>query len=104
MIYQKAIRLINNPGLTECELEHDFHHFRVRWQHDKQRISKLEGDSIRFPWTTCGAEAASQLPQLQNLRFGSFYSQLSNEHRFQQCTHLFDMLHYAAVHATRDLG
>ncbi len=52
-IYHRRIRATSSPGLVNAELEDDFHHFRVRLQHDGEKIVEIEGDAVRYPWTTC---------------------------------------------------
>lgn len=85
----------------EAELEDDFHHFRVWLRHDRTRIVACGGESIRFPWTTCGAEAAGVVSRLEGLQLGSLTKQLSTEQRYEHCTHMFDMAELAVAHASR---
>jgi hypothetical protein len=83
------------------DLEDDFHRFGLTLHHDGARVTAVEGDAGRFPWTTCpsavdplrsvaGAPIARRLTEL-----GEHVAARSN------CTHLFDLAGLAIAHAAR---
>jgi hypothetical protein len=83
------------------DLEDDFHRFGLTLHHDGSRVTAVEGDATRFPWTTCptaveplqsvaGAPITSRLTDL-----GAHVAARSN------CTHLFDLAGLAIAHAAR---
>jgi hypothetical protein len=102
MIYRRAIRLVNSGNRAEAEMEDDFHHFRVWLRHEQSRIVASGAEGIRFPWTTCGSEAAGVVNRLKGFKLESLATQLSTKQRYEYCTHMFDLAELAVVHASRD--
>lgn len=101
-LYRRAIRLQRTGRTVTAEMEDDFHHFRVQLEHDDKTILAMHGESLRFPWTTCGEEAASELSVLSGLPLASLRDQLEQHQRWRQCTHLFDLAELAVAHVDRD--
>ena len=95
LIYRRAVRLQRRDNQVVSEMEDDFHHFRVTIEHDASRLLEVRGESLRFPWTTCGAAAAAELSRLAGLRLEPLREQLSAPGRWRHCTHLFDLVEYA---------
>jgi hypothetical protein len=99
--YHRRIRLTAQPGIVLGELEDDFHHFRVRVAHDGIRVRSVEGEGVRFPWTTCPLAVAALAPlagmtlSLRSTAVGDVVPARSN------CTHMFDLAGLAVAHAAR---
>ena len=85
-------------------LEDDFHHFRVTVRTAAGRVAAIEGEALRFPWTTCGqaggalaaligAELAASAPAVQ-----------ANVDSGAQCTHLLELAGVAIAVAARGVG
>jgi hypothetical protein len=100
--YRRRIRLVSVDDRTvRGDLEDDFHRFGLTLHHDGARVTAVEGDAERFPWTTCpsaveplravaGAPISRRLTEL-----GEHVAARSN------CTHLFDLAGLAIAHAAR---
>ena len=81
------------------ELEDDFHHVRVRLEHDGERIVRCRGEALRIPWTTCPA-AAGELLRMDGMPLvRSLLAVGSHTNARLHCTHLFDTASLAVVHA-----
>lgn len=103
--FRRAIVLQTpEPGVVTGELEDDYHHFRVTVRHDGERVIALEGEAVRFPWSTCrGSELAVQaLVGTALSPSAATVGAATDAH--SQCTHLFDLSGLAIAHATRGGG
>jgi hypothetical protein len=82
-------------------LEDDQHYFRVRVEHDGERVTAIAAESVRAPWTTCPA-AGAQLQALVGARLSdralAVASVTSSE---LHCTHQLDIATLAVAHAAR---
>lgn len=56
-IYHRSVLLSGSDREVCAEMADDAHHFRVRLTHDGERIVDLEGEAVRYPWTTCPGSA-----------------------------------------------
>lgn len=99
VIYHRATVVEVAPSSVTAEMEDDFHHFRVTLKHDGEVATEVLGESIRFPWSTCGQEAQQHIGELVGCRLSTLYKQLSVEERYTHCTHLFDLAQLAVSHA-----
>lgn len=99
VIYRRATLVTSDVSVVVAEMEDDFHHFRISLTHDGNVVTSIRGESIRFPWSTCGQEAAKKIEDLAGCRLESLYHQLAIESRYAQCTHLFDLVQLAVNHA-----
>ena len=98
-IYRRAIRLRASPGRVVAEIEDDPHYFRVRLEHDGERLLAAEGESVRFPWTTCPA-AAEPLRRLVGMSLSERCTAVgAAADARSQCTHMFDLAGLAVAHA-----
>ena len=91
--YRRRIRLERvsrgaGGDVIEGGLEDDFHHFRVRLTHDGNAVTGVEGEAVRYPWSSC----ASAGEPIQELVTGTAEAR-------QNCTHLFDLAQLAIAHA-----
>ena len=99
LIYRRATRIHARENQVVAEMEDDFHHFRICLSHDGLVITRVVGESIRFPWSTCGHESEKKIQELEGLGLESLYTQLSSQERFTHCTHMFDLVQLAINHA-----
>ena len=83
------------------DLEDDFHRFGLTLHHDGERVTAVEGDAERFPWTTCPS-AVEPLRSVAGARISRRLTELG-EHvaARSNCTHLFDLAGLAIAHAAR---
>jgi Protein of unknown function (DUF2889) len=97
--YRRRIRLAAPaPGAVEAELEDDFHHFRVRLEHDGRRVTAIAGGAERFPWTTCG-QATGPLAGLVGAPLAERSSAIAAHLPARaNCTHLYDLAGLALAH------
>jgi hypothetical protein len=52
--YRRRIDLVTtSPSAVLGELEDSFHHFRVSLAHDGGRVTAVDGEAVRHPWSTC---------------------------------------------------
>jgi hypothetical protein len=53
-VYRRRIELVTtSPSAVTGELEDSFHHFRVSIAHEGGRVTAVDGEAVRHPWTTC---------------------------------------------------
>ena len=76
---------------VECEIEDDFHHFRVVFTHDGERVLKISAEPVRFPWSACGKPSAQHFAQLQGMQLQPLRDLLSRSDYFDYCTHMCDI-------------
>lgn len=101
--YRRRILAVRpDPHTVVCDLEDDFHHFRVRVRHDGEIVTGVENESVRYPWVTC-PDAAANLTALVGMPLSPRFTAAA-EHADPKanCTHQFDAAAHAVVHATRD--
>jgi hypothetical protein len=102
--YRRAIRITAEPGRATTEVEDDFHHFLVSVEHDGLRVTAVQGQAIRYPWSACPA-AAGALTALVGLPVAVDPTAV---YRFAdplaQCTHMFEMAGLAVAQAARGPG
>jgi Protein of unknown function (DUF2889) len=52
--YRRRIELLTpSPSAVTGELEDSFHHFRVSLAHEGGRVTAVDGEAVRHPWSTC---------------------------------------------------
>ena len=97
--YHRKIRLIADGRRITGDLVDDPHHFRVHLEHDGQRVTALQSEAIRYPWTPC-PEAAQPLQELVGMPLSPLSTAVGGHSRaIAQCTHLFDLAGLAVAHA-----
>jgi len=97
--YHRKIRLVAVGNEVHADLVDNPHHFRVRLQHDGERVTALVSEAIRYPWTPC-PEAARPLQALVGMPLSTRCNAVGEHARAnQQCTHLFDLAGLAVAHA-----
>src|SRR6266542_3664524 len=100
-IYRRRIRIRTAAGIARADLEDDPHRYAVIVRHDGERVSAIEGRTVRTPWTSC-REATSVLDRLVGIPLSpnplAVYASTNGR---EQCTHLFDLAGLAIAHAAR---
>ena len=101
-IFRRRVRLTVAARQANVDLEDSNHAFRVVLRHDGERITSIEPDFVRYPFTTCpesgrylGAVVGQPLDGTPDVR-------LTIETRLR-CTHLTDMTALALAHV-REAG
>lgn len=103
-VYRRRIRLVPEDRCIVAELEDNNHGFRVRVEHDGQRITRITGDALRTPLSTCPA-ALSRLQRLVGADVHSDAAQLSRRaDPASNCTHWLDLTLLAINHIPRGTG
>ena len=98
-VYRRRIRLTASPGAVKAELEDDFHHFAATLHHDGKHATRVVGEAIRYPWTTCPG-ATLRLEALAGLPLSTRLTDPLTAHNSREhCTHLFDLACLALAHA-----
>src|SRR3990167_3132250 len=89
---------------VRAALEDDFHHFRVELEIRDGRITSIQAEAPRHPYSLCPAAAQA----LQALQGSAPSRQAHSVHRVvdpsQQCTHLLDLAGLAGAAAARGLA
>ena len=98
--YRRRITLTTpGAGVVVSSLVDDFHHFVVTLRHDGERVTEVEAESRRWPWSTCPG-AAEPLRRLAGMPLGHrFTGAASWTDPKQNCTHQFDAACHAITHA-----
>lgn len=94
--FHRAILITPEPGRVSAEVEDDFHHMLVVLRHDGECIAEVEATVLRAPWTTCpGAEEVVR----RSFRGVRMADAPAVRGKSLNCTHLFDLVLFAAAHA-----
>jgi hypothetical protein len=98
--YWRRIDLVTRSATrVDGELEDNFHHFRVSLEHDGERVTAIDGDAVRHPWSTC-PEALDPLRDLLGApvtREAAVIAAHADARR--TCTHWFDLSGLAVAQA-----
>jgi len=93
--FWRRIRLLPGPGRIAGALEDDMHSFRLRIDHEDDRITGVNAVAVRHPWTACAAAGAHLATELQ----GETLEKVAAHEPTLECTHLFDLAILCAAHA-----
>jgi hypothetical protein len=98
--YRRRIRLRAPDDRTViADLEDDFHRFRLTVLHDGRAVTGLDGEAIRYPWSTC-PEAEARLSTLVGTPLADRCTAVAgHDDPRQNCTHLFDLAGLASTFA-----
>jgi hypothetical protein len=103
-VFRRSIALESSGGEVRGELADDFHHFAVRVVHDGERATRVEGEDVRVPWTTCPG-AVEPLRRMVGAPVSDRVLEVFKHTRpREQCTHLHDLACLALTHAARGEG
>jgi hypothetical protein len=99
--YRRKSIAIAGEFETIAAMEDDFHHFIVRLRHDGKRVTHIEGETIRFPWSVCPG-AAVKLDEFIGVPINPTPDDPGPRlHITQHCTHLFDVAKFALAQTIR---
>lgn len=102
--FRRRIVLDCDGGTVRAGLEDDFHHFRVRVTLAENRVSNVEVQTFRFPWTTCpGAAGPLRAFIGMEVAAGMLRRPDAPPPRLN-CTHLHDLTLLALAQAARGPG
>ena len=100
--YRRKIRLLRiDDTMVWGGLEDDFHHFEVTLGHDRERVTDISMEALRWPWTTC-PDAGANLQLLVGMDLSdrcTAIAAVADPHF--QCTHQFDLAGLCVTHAAR---
>lgn len=96
--FWRQIRLEAWDGICTGDVADNVHHFRVAIEHSDGVVTKVSGEAVRVPWTTCPFAVG----QLQAIVGAS----LNTEGRLPveqtaHCTHWLDLARLAVAHSLR---
>jgi hypothetical protein len=102
--YRRRIRTTAvEDGVVQGALEDDFHHFEVTLRHDGERVTGIEAQSRRWPWSTC-PDAAAQLHPIEGMPLSPRCTAIAGvADPRMNCTHQFDLAGLCVSHAARAL-
>jgi hypothetical protein len=88
-----------SPGCVVAALADDAHHFALRLLHDAERVIRIEGRALRFPWTACPG-APERLQDLTGMAISPRCTAVGSQTKAREnCTHLFDLAGLAVAFA-----
>jgi len=99
--FRRGVRLAVAPGQVNVDLEDSNHAFRMVLRHDGARITAIDTEAVRHPFTTCPEAERS----VQGLVGRPLDGTLDVRRRLETrsgCTHLTDMAGLAIAHATQE--
>jgi hypothetical protein len=98
--YVRRIELVTaSPGLVEGELEDDFHHFRVSIAHSRGRVTAVDGEAVRHPWSTCPGALAPLRELVGAPVTADATAHGAHADARRSCTHWFDLSGLAIAQA-----
>jgi hypothetical protein len=84
---------------VDAAVEDEQHHFCLRLHHDGRTVTAVEGRAVRWPWSPC-IESSAALGAAVGITLSGDFGALGRwTSARQQCTHQFDLLGLAIVHA-----
>jgi len=100
--YRRALLMrATGPTVVVADLEDDFHRFRVTLRHSDGTVERVEGEALRYPWTTC-VDAIAPLHELDGTELTPRMAACARHANPRaNCTHLFDLAGLAIAHAAR---
>lgn len=105
--FRRRVEIISNVrddergGEVRAALEDDFHHFRVRLQHEQGVLLAITGEALRYPYSAC-PQAIEPLHELIGMALSPIAHSVTRQTDAQhQCTHLLDLAGLAVAAALR---
>lgn len=94
--YRRTTRVVPFPGAVVAMMEDDMHRMAVVLRHDGTRVTAVEPNQARAPWTTCPGAEAELVATFTDCPLGEVSVR---RERLRNCTHLHDLAVLAAAHA-----
>jgi hypothetical protein len=101
--HRRHFRFAAGDRAAAGALEDDVHHLRVVVRHDGARVTAVEGEIVRLPWTMC-AGSVDGLTTLVGTRLADARDLGAAYDAQQHCTHFFDLAQLTIAHAARGPG
>lgn len=99
-VFRRRLRIRVGARRIDVELEDSNHAFRLGMRHDGERVTAVEPDFVRHPFTTC-PESARHYARLVGLPLGQAADVRRMLETRSGCTHLTDMAALALAHAAQ---
>lgn len=93
---RRQVKFDPAPDRIRAEVEDDFHNFVVTLVHKAGRITAVETQSLRHPWTACPAAGGFLASRLAGIALNDVATTPSP---LSHCTHMLDLAIVAAAHA-----
>ena len=88
-------------GRVVAGMEDEMHRFELVLHHDGQRVTRVDGRAVRWPWSPC-VESPEALREIVGMPLSTRPSAIGRwTDARQQCTHQFDLAGLAVAHAAR---
>ena len=101
-IYRRRIVLTRQGNRVEARLEDTNHGFSLTLDHDGQHISKVDGQALRYPLSTC-PQAMTRLQDFIGLPVAMTEQDFRRRIPARQnCTHWYDLLVLSIRHSQRE--
>lgn len=94
--FRRRIVVEARAGAVAAMLEDDLHCLAVVLRHDGTRVTSIEPQFDRLPWTTCPGAQAKLVETFAGLPLAEVTARRDKK---QNCTHFHDMAVLAAAHA-----
>jgi Protein of unknown function (DUF2889) len=99
--FRRRIVVEAREGVVLAMLEDDIHCLAVVLRHDGARVTAVEPQFERLPWTTCPGAQSKLVETFAGLPLGEVTARRDKK---QNCTHFHDMAVLAAAHAFGHAG
>lgn len=97
--YRRRIIIEPGDGIISAELEDDYHRIRVLLRHEAGLVTHVGSEMLRWPWTSCPGAMDVLAATFVGARLEDCARRGEKRHN---CTHLYDLLLFAAAHALDD--
>lgn len=94
--YRRRFHISPAPGQVTTALEDDYHCMVVTLHHDGTRVTQVDADLRRAPWTTCPGASARLVETFTGVALADVAARGEKQ---TNCTHLHDLAVLAAAHA-----
>lgn len=94
--FRRRVEVYVRPSAVAALLEDDIHCLAVILRHDGARVTAVEPDFPRAPWSTCPGATEKLVATFIGLPLAEVTARRDKK---QNCTHLHDMAVLAAAHA-----
>ncbi|MCG8535858.1 MAG: DUF2889 domain-containing protein [Pseudomonadales bacterium] len=95
--FWRRVRITPGVNVVQAELEDDFHCMSVVLSHNGTQIEQVSADMRRAPWTTCPGAKEVLLQTFTGVPLSGVGGVAKQKKH--NCTHLFDLVSWAAKHA-----
>lgn len=97
-IYRRRITIKTKDQQVNVEMEDDPHGFKLQLNHDKQKITDIQVETLRYPYDTCPG-ATDKVRSLIGNSLSAVKNLSAVAKAREHCTHQFDLLQLAIDYA-----